>query len=148
VVFSNSLVQLNGEFKSSDDVKFIITPPTGIYYIKTISLKKQYNKSTEISIDSISSSINIRTAYKYFKEENLENASNESELNYYESNVLKYDIFKPIYNDVIRIRSITIKESNYFNILQTIAETFGVWMDIEVNAEGKFIKFKNFCGTK
>jgi hypothetical protein len=41
------------------------------------------------------------------------------------TNILKYDIYEPIYNEgAEKIRTVSVKESNYFNNLQTIAENF------------------------
>lgn len=51
-------------------------------------------------------------------------------------------------------REIVVKESNYFNILQTIAETFGVWLKIIVShdSEGRIdtkkVKFVNYIGKE
>ncbi len=53
-----------------------------------------------------------------------------------------------------KIRSVTAKESNYFNILQTIAETFEAWMLIKVtrDALGGIVKkqviFKQYIGEE
>ena len=62
--------------------------------------------------------------------------------------------FVPKYRDKAeKARSISAKESNYFNILQTIAESFGVWLRINVehNEDGtisnKKIKFSNYIGN-
>jgi phage minor structural protein len=51
------------------------------------------------------------------------------------------------------VRSITAKESNYFNILQNIAETFEAWLELSISREdgaitSKTVKFKNFSGKK
>jgi hypothetical protein len=49
---------------------------------------------------------------------------------------------------------VTAKESNYFNILQSIAETFEAWLLLEVvrNTEGgiseKWVKFKKYAGNE
>lgn len=51
-------------------------------------------------------------------------------------------------------RAITIKESNYFNVIQTLCETFECWADfiIDHDAEGaitsKKIVFKNYIGAQ
>jgi hypothetical protein len=63
--------------------------------------------------------------------------------------------FKPRYRaSAEAAREIVVKESNYFNILQTIAETFGVWLEINVSHdnEGKIgtkkVKFVNYIGKE
>ena len=67
--------------------------------------------------------------------------------------MLTYETYKPIYNTgACKIRTVSVKESNYFNILQTIAETFEQWLDIQVdhNIDGsvkrKSVAFKNYVG--
>jgi hypothetical protein len=66
------------------------------------------------------------------------------------------DTFTPSINDTCeKIREVSVKESNYFNILQSIAEKFECWLEIEVehNENGsikpdtKRIVFKNYVGT-
>ena len=58
------------------------------------------------------------------------------------------------YSKPEKIRSIEVKESNYFNILQNIAETFGVWLRIEATHDStgkiltKNIWFKNYIGKE
>jgi phage minor structural protein len=48
---------------------------------------------------------------------------------------------------------VSAKESNYFNILQSIAETFEAWLDLEIGRDStgkitsKAIKFKNYAGA-
>jgi phage minor structural protein len=75
----------------------------------------------------------------------VKNIIPESQLTYNE------DGYIPQYNTgAEKVRTITAKESNYFNILQSIAETFECWMDIVITRDEsgthKTIKFKNFTG--
>lgn len=56
-------------------------------------------------------------------------------------------------NKAERAHSIKAKESNYFNILQNIAETFGVWLRLDIvynengTVEQKKIRFVNYIGN-
>lgn len=71
---------------------------------------------------------------------------------------LDYQVWRPVYStDGQKIRTVSIKESNYFNILQSLAEKFECWLDINVshNSNGeiysvdgkpKKIRFKNYAG--
>ena len=69
---------------------------------------------------------------------------------------LNYLIYKPVYNNgAKKIRTISAKESNYFNILQTIAQTFEAWLKLDIYREdedepgkitSKKISFKNYVG--
>jgi hypothetical protein len=56
----------------------------------------------------------------------LQEATDKSDLKYEViTNTLSYENYKPAYNfEGEKILSITASESNYFNILQTIAEKF------------------------
>ena len=69
--------------------------------------------------------------------------------------------FKPIYNSNFeKIRTITVKNSNRFNILQTIAETFECWCKFEIEHESngatkiidgvpqKFVRFVKEVGQE
>ncbi len=69
--------------------------------------------------------------------------------------------FKPIYNSNFeKIRTITVKNSNRFNILQTIAETFECWCKFEIEHEAngatkiidgvpqKFVRFVKEVGQE
>ena len=68
---------------------------------------------------------------------------------------LEYSVFKPVYNEgAAKVRTVTAKESNYFNVLQSIAETFEQWLVIDIEREtdgsikpnGKKIHFRNYRG--
>jgi phage minor structural protein len=68
---------------------------------------------------------------------------------------LDYNSFIPVYNaGAEKVRAVTVKESNYFNILQSIAETFEAWLELVVirdeNNSGaiisKMVRFKNYVG--
>jgi hypothetical protein len=64
-----------------------------------------------------------------------------------------YSTYTPVYNTgAEKIRSISAKESNYFNILQSLAETFEAWLLLRVErddfgaVERKIISFKKYAG--
>jgi phage minor structural protein len=66
---------------------------------------------------------------------------------------LDFSIYKPAYNWYgEKIRTITIKDSNYFNILQNIAETFEAWLELQIDRDAnggiidKIAKFKRYTG--
>lgn len=69
---------------------------------------------------------------------------------------LNYEQYIPVYNDgAEKIRTITIKESNYFNILQSISETFEAWLELKIERTDKenpgritrkIAKFKKYLG--
>lgn len=65
-----------------------------------------------------------------------------------------YGSYRPSYNNTAeKVRSISVKESNYFNAIQTLAETFECWPEINVghNPDGtiasKSIRFRKYVGS-
>lgn len=73
----------------------------------------------------------IRT--KYFIYDSSKNY-NENNIIYSYVGIKPELVFSPIYdNDCQKIRSIKGKESNYFNLIQNICETFDCWVDVIVD---------------
>lgn len=97
-----------------------------------------------------------KTEYFYYKRDELDNILEPED--FIPSINLEnpsYDIYKPQFNmNAEKIRSVTVKESNFFNILQTLAETFEMWMVLEPehdeqgNITRKKILFKKTIGKK
>jgi hypothetical protein len=78
----------------------------------------------------------------------------EKELKYESSANPDYNLYQPVYNDTgDKVRSVTAAESNYFNILQSIAETFGCWLNLSITRDSyggiieKKVEFKNDSGA-
>jgi phage minor structural protein len=96
-----------------------------------------------------------------FAAEELDSVTDKKEIGFYTTDLINYDEYKPLYNDgAQKVRAVTASESNYFNILQSIAETFECWMSLEItraeaNEEGwqegaiksKTVSFKNYAGN-
>lgn len=83
----------------------------------------------EISLQSI-----VTPVYKYYYKEN--DATKPEELTYlYTGKERQSNIYKPIYNNYEKIGTINEKESNRFNILQSIAETFQAWVKFRIEHE-------------
>lgn len=123
----------------------------GTYWIEDIQFFKyqegiaSYDEGTqpqrmnpgEITLQSI-----VKPVYKYYYKEN--DAQTADELTYLYVGEAESNFYSPIYNNYEKIGTITEKESNRFNILQSIAETFQAWIkfriDHESNGATKFIK--------
>lgn len=157
------------DFKKKMKVRVCIDPPSQIstetvYYLEEIELfKATFNKDKVIIIPE-EQGIDLEDrvidkTYYYFKPSALEGISNEEQLVPETiSKTLSYEIYKPKYNDgAQKIRSVSAKESNYFNILQSIAETFEAWLVLKITRDdpdepGKITKkeiaFKNYAGNK
>ena len=150
-------------FEEDDDGNY--KPKT--YYIKKALLYKKaltaagnlivpdYDaKNSSAAEDYVDNSV-IKNIYNYFPrwliDYSMVNNVEEIPLKAFET--LTYTTFKPIYNDgAEKIRTVSVKESNYFNNLQTLAETFEQWLTFEIgrNDDGsiysKKVYFKNYCG--
>lgn len=167
-------------FKKDSQVYIAIQPATPLqqnqeskYYIKKFDLFRRvtnddgkviYPDDVEKQVENLEEGV-VKNKYYYFSKEALEEATNESNLKKDFSETLSYTTYKPVYNiGAEKIRSVSAKESNYFNILQSIAETFGAWLEVEVdhNEDGtikelkdgegnflgkaKYVRFKNYIG--
>ena len=131
-----------------------------IYYARNIQIFKEVRDQAgrlikpESQASSIDSSEIVSAKEVYFRgADQTTNGINTTE----EELILipKQDGFKPRYRSKAeKAHAINAKESNYFNILQTIAETFGVWLKINVthDNEGKVtskgVRFVNYIGKE
>lgn len=82
----------------------------------------------EIALQSI-----VKPVYKYYFKEN--DAQTADELTYLYVGKTESNLYSPIYNNYEKIGTITEKESNRFNILQSIAETFQAWVKFRIEHE-------------
>lgn len=154
------------EFKEDSNVRLRIKNISSskiTRYIKTATLfRVHYAKNGKIVVpgEDLSAQGNdigfVEEKYYYYKPSEMNNFSEEAD---FQPSVCldkpTYETYKPYFHmNAEKIRSVTAKESNYFNILQTLAETFETWMLIEVerNSSGqitkKKIKYKQYIGEK
>ena len=170
-----STAYTNNAFKRNSKVALKIATSenstTGIFYIANMSLYRHFlNENNEIiSPDYEQQHSNaaeefikggvLRYKYHYFPYTTIDPNNpyavidkDELAMETYDS--LNYNIFSPIYNSGARkIRTASGKESNFFNLLQSIAETFEQWLVLEINRNAttgaitsKKVKFKNYSG--
>ena len=92
----------------------------------------------------------ISTTYYYYKvKDNPQNPSaagyraSEQEYRYSAISDRPSDIYQPDYT-TDKVLSISVKQSNYFNAIQSLCETFEAWADFEIerNADGTIISKK------
>lgn len=150
------------DFTKNCKLKIAISGNAGTYYIKNLEFfLVQFDKDNKVIAldkqgDAVTDGI-ITKNYRYFKPSELDIATEAKNIHYdYEANTLSYNIYKPVYNvHGEKIRAVSAKESNYFNILQSIAETFECWLDLEIKRDNpdqpgaiteKIAKFKNYTG--
>jgi hypothetical protein len=106
-----------------------------------------------INLEEIEKSVIVHHYYYFLKEE-LERTNKEDFAPSISLLSPDYDRFKPVFNTgAEKVRSITAKESNYFNILQSISETFGGWVLLGATRDEsgailtKTVTLKNYLGT-
>ena len=154
------------EFKENSNVRLRIKNTSSskiTRYIRTATLfRVHYTKNGKIVVpgNDLTTQGNdigfVEEKYYYYKPIEINNFSEEAD---FQPSVCldkpTYETYKPSFHmGAEKIRSVTAKESNYFNILQTLAETFETWMLIEVerNSSGqitkKKIKYKQYIGEK
>ena len=147
-------------FKKNSKLRLQITAGANTTcYIENISLFKIFrDKNNKIILPeeqgvSLDDRVMEKTYY-YFTPNELEGIKDIDEFKPLEiKNTLNYATYVPVYNQgAQKVRSINVQESNYFNILQNIAETFEAWLELVVdrNDEGgivnKRVLFKNYIG--
>lgn len=129
-------------------------------YIKNIKLyKKVENGVTILQPGTLTNSV-IENIVCLALENVVKNETKIEDISFTKVNQKDLDlsIWKPVYTSTggfhgEKRRTISVKESNYFNILQTIAETFECWLDIQVGRDAnggitsKKVKFKNYAGN-
>ena len=106
-----------------------------VFYIKYISLcKKVENEAGDIiapgdlKLDGV-----VNRVYSFVKQSQVLKATEADGLKIENIPEKEMDFSKtiPVYNEgAQKVRTINIKESNYFNILQSIAEMFEAWLEI------------------
>lgn len=133
-----------------------------VYYIeKALFFKVTRDENNEVILP-IEDSVNLEEIeksvivhhYYYFLKEELEGTNKEDFAPSISLLSPDYDRFKPVFNTgAEKVRSITAKESNYFNILQSISETFGGWVLLGATRDEngailtKTVSLKNYLGT-
>ena len=120
-----------------------------------IPLEEQVSENDDGSYKPLEDRI-VEKTYYYFTDEALKGITNAEQLRpEATAKTLSYTTYKPVYNEgAQKVRTITAKESNYFNILQSIAETFEAWLTFDISRNddggiqerGKKIAFKNYVG--
>ena len=125
-------------------------------YIENFEIFRYYdfNGKPYMPLDAQNTEAKTITKYYYIKEEDLNSTNDVKELMNSPVNVQDMSYLPVFYENAESHRMVSAKESNYFNILQSIAETFYAWVDIiiERNDDGtplsKTIRFKKYIGNE
>lgn len=109
---------------------------------------KVYTSDSDLQIINNFSNVKTLTHYCYFTQENYELCTSREDLVLKEKSLIKKT--PVIRTDAQQVRAITAKESNYFNNIQTLAETFEMWPQIKVEHDdvGKIIGDKQIIFRK
>ena len=152
-------------FQKQSEVRLMITRASEAvtettYYIESIALYPKVVDDGEqiITPAYMTSSNNIPTKierqYIYFSYDDLQNATGEDDLKKIVKTAPDNETYVPQYTDGTKWRNISVKESNYFNNLQALAEAFEAWLviDVQHNSDGKTgdknVYFKENIGQK
>lgn len=127
---------------AAEDLRFVITGETDVdYYIEDIQFFKKYTikgKTVYPEVGVVNNNI-IYTKYHIYEPPTEKNYTIEDIAFAYKGDVDPLTLgYAPKYKEGFeKVRSIKIKESNRFNILQTIAETFECWLNIHIEHDSK-----------
>ena len=144
------------EFKKNTKFALVIKcKNSGDYYFQNFKLFKAYYDKNEkiIPLEQYGSYIESQTKinYYYINKQEADNAKNIESI---KKNIGGKYTYKPLFEESAqKIRTIKASKSNYFNILQTIAETFQAWLEIrsfkDTNGQTKKeILFRNHTGQE
>lgn len=150
----------NKTFKKDSKVRLVITSAgTGTVYLKEFIFFKITRREDGTIILPHEATFSaddrlIERTHYFFTDEEVKNITDKEDFKPLDiKHKINYNEYVPVYNEgAQKIRSVTAKESNYFNILQSIAETFEAWLDLEITRDDeggiieKKVKFKNYIG--
>ena len=107
------------------------------YYFQDVQLTRLYRNTANdeiITVGNIPTSTSIGTTYYYVQPDTSATAA--SVRLYVDTDSMGVGTITPKYNkNSEKVLSISVSKSNCFNILQTIAETFECWLDLEVERD-------------
>lgn len=131
---------------------------------ETVFIDEGTEQETEILIiPEAKPKATVKTVYNYFKKDTEYTDIKDLELVY--QDYVPSDTYRPIYgaeeHAYEKVRSITAKESNRFNLLQSLCETFQCWCKFEIEHEPngeigldenyrqkKFVSFHEYIGKQ
>lgn len=165
ITISSTAPSLTPEKFQKRNIKIIISPRVSgprECYLEDIKMYKevQNEKGENITPEDFDVSGVMAEEYHFVADYDLKDKKTIDEVKVFKMKAvdLDYDQFIPLYNNnAEKVRTISMKESNYFNILQSISETFEAWLELEVKREdesnpgritSKKVKFKKYLGSE
>lgn len=161
-IVSSNTYPTKKDFTQKSQVRLKITPKTniGTFYIKEIRLfRVYYNADGELirpnkATSELSGDTCIQQKYCFYTKQDLDAINDKEEFApKIVLDVLDTSKYIPQFSaNAEKIRSVSVKESNYFNNLQTLAEKFEMWMRIKIERDDagkvirKLVRFENNVG--
>lgn len=134
---------------SEEDLKkkkigvFLIRTSNSPFYVKNLQLYKKFvkedgNNATPEDGENSALQAQVKVQWNYYSED--ANYTSEEDLEYLYQGEEEQTVYIPYYGDeenpaeqYEKVRSITAKESNRFNLLQSLSETFECWAQFSVD---------------
>lgn len=149
---NKNLYEDKKDYKNNSQLRLVINGEAEDYYISDIQLFRLVRDDDGNIIKPDEQGNNIKQInciyykYYYFLPAALNNLTNpEDFINAELYNSAQNDLYKPkLIENSEKIGTVSAKESNYFNILQSIAEAFEAWLVLEVERDpaGGIVKKK------
>ena len=162
LTFSDQIAEdLSKEDFTSKTLKFVLqrknpsNTPIELYFSKFEVFKEVLNAEGElIKPGEVDTSGVVVNYYDFVDSNNITSYTlDEMPIISIQEKDIDYSEFIPVFNTgAEKTRTISVKESNYFNILQSIAETFEAWLSFEITRDDfggivkKCARFKNYAG--
>ena len=152
------------DFRTNSQTKLVFSQPVdgATYYIKKAQFFSKTGTLTNLDYDEYIKKENgeivyegqTTTTYAFYHK----NAFDDRTITpnpVFSVTEIDRDRYKPIFNESAeKVKAVSVKESNYFNILQSIAETFECWLDFDIKRSvngailEKNVLFRNYIGKK
>jgi hypothetical protein len=141
-------------FKKNSQLKLVCEAKTpGTYYLKDFMLFEEHrNENGELiepGVVGVDNVVSTKTVYFTMSDSSNTLSTEEKDL---VIATMEEPCSPLYYSSAEKIHSLSIKESNYFNILQTLAESFEMWLDLDVvydntgRITNKYARFKKYIG--
>ena len=111
-----------------------------IQFFKEIYGVDGKNNSIRINPNEMATQSVAQPVWRYYKPN--QKITSKNDLEYLNTSLTEWSEVKPVYNNFEKFGTIEVSQSNRFNILQTIAETFECWVKFIIeHDENGYIKY-------
>lgn len=111
-----------------------------IQFFKEIYGVDGKGNSIRINPNEMATQSVAQSVWRYYKPD--QKVTSKNDLEYLNTSLTEWNEVKPVYNNFEKFGTIEVSQSNRFNILQTIAETFECWVKFIIeHDENGYIKY-------